>query len=155
MSDSEIIDFYYTAATIGIKESWFHIIENDNWYNYIINLPDKERVTYLVVILDEEVNNGGFNQYFINGYGQFANPTVNALELIKAEKIAKLLKLAIKKVNTLNYEDVIFRQKLLRGEIDALYEDDYLDDYLDSLDDKYTKYLDNIGELLSSYLRRT
>ncbi len=51
MSDSEIIDYYYTNSVSGIEESWF-TNNSENWYNYIINLPDKERVTYLILVLD-------------------------------------------------------------------------------------------------------
>ncbi len=155
MSDSEIIDFYYSAATAEIKESWFEFSQNECWYNYILNLPDKERVTYLVTVLDDQVYNGGFNQYFVNGYGQFATLTINALKLIQAEAMAELVKLGTEKVNAPKYDDFTFRQKLLRGEIEALYEDDSLDNYLETLDEKYTEYPQNIGKLLSNYLRKT
>lgn len=152
MSESEIIDYYYTRAVSGIDENWFNNTPHETWYNYIINLPDKERTAYLISILDTQINNGGFNQYFINGYGQFSLCTINALETIKAENIRKLLSEAYKKVNSHNFESAEFRRKLLLGEIEELYEDESLDDYLDSLDTIYYKSTDNIGELLSIFL---
>ena len=152
MYDSEIIDYYYTNSVSGIKETWFAGASQD-WYDYIINLPDKERVTYLVSILDEEVYNGGFSQYFINGYGQFAKETITALQVIKAVDMANILRAAYDKVNSFGYDDITFRGKILGGEIEALYQDENLDKYLEYLDDKYAKYPNNIGELLGSYLR--
>lgn len=154
MSESEIIDYYYSRAVSVLKESWFINNEDEAWYNYIINLPNKEKATYLVAILDEQVNNGGFNQYFTNGYGQFSLLTINILEIIKAKNTMKLLSLAYQKVNIHNFKDSEFRKKLLSGEIEELYEDESLDDYLDSLDDKYHEYPDNIGKLLSIFLNK-
>ena len=152
MSDEEIINYYYAISVSGIKESWFS--NSEDWYNYIVNLPDKERVTYLISILDKQVFNGGFNQYFVNGYGQFAKETVIALQAINANDMANILQIAYEEVNSPGYDDHTFRQKILRGEIDALYEDDDdLNNYLEYLDGKYYEYPDNLGLLLGNYLR--
>ena len=131
LSDNDLIDFVYKCAVENLKDEWIET-ESIKWYEHIVNLPEKERVVYTVTILDMQVNNGGFNQYFVNGYGQFAKETIKSLELINTYEISKILTRALNKVkNGLN--DDIFRNNLLAGKIDSLHEDDNLDDYLDSL----------------------
>ncbi|AQX06614.1 DMP19 family protein [Elizabethkingia meningoseptica] len=70
-----LIENTYSEATKGIKEEWFYT-DIPYWYSYIVNLPKKLRTTYLIVILENQVSNGGFHQYFINAYGQFAKETI-------------------------------------------------------------------------------
>lgn len=155
MSDSEIIGHYYAKSVSGMAEPLRRKNSGD-WYNYVIDLPEKERVTYLIIVLDTQVFNGGFNQYFVNRFGQFAKETVIALQAVNANNMADILQLAYEEVNSPGYDDHTFRQKILLGEIDALYEDDGdLDNYLYHLDDKYWEYPDNLGLLLANYLRQT
>nr|WP_294922358.1 DUF4375 domain-containing protein [uncultured Flavobacterium sp.] len=151
--DENLVDFYYSNAVEGIKEEWLINID-ENWYNYIYYLPEKEKVTYHIAILDEEVANGGFNQYFINGYGQFAKDTIGSLQLIKANKSALLLEKAYNFVNKEKVSDNIFRVELLSGKITGLYEfDNELNNFLSELDDEYCEYEDNIAALLVNYLK--
>ena len=153
LSDQELLDFYYEAAVKDIQEEWF-ISNSTKWYEHIIGLPDKEKFTYLIEILDRQVFNGGFNQYFVNGYGQFVKETIEAFNMIEAYELAKIIGKAYYSVNSANYDGVIFRKKILFGEIEELYNgDEELDKYLDSLDNKYYEYPDNIGLLLVEYLR--
>ena len=69
------------------KEEWLKNLD-EKWYQYISNLSDKEKVTYHVALLDEEVAHGGFNQYFASGFGQFAKDTINSLKLIDISLLA-------------------------------------------------------------------
>jgi hypothetical protein len=150
--NSDLIDLYYSSAVKGIKDEWLVNLD-EGWYNHITNLPEKERVVYHIAILDEEISNGGFNQYFVNGYGQFARDTILSLKLIKANKTALILEKAFQFVNQENLEDDVFRSKLLLGDIDGLYDDESLDDSLNELDEEYSEYQDNLGSLLVDYLR--
>ena len=126
---------------------------DEKWYNHITALPEKEKTVYHVAILDEEVDNGGFNQYFINGYGQFAMDTIISLNLIHANKTALILAKALHLVNQENIDNHIFRRELLLGNIERLYVDEELDDALVVLDEEYSLYRDNLGTLLGNYLR--
>jgi hypothetical protein len=154
MNNSDLIDSYYSAATKGIKEEWFSGKYNDKWYNYIVNLPEKEKIVYLIAILDEEIANGGISQYFVNRYGQFALETIEALKLIGAEKASSIVKRAYLKVNNENIPYSLFRKKIFLNKIDSLFEDDDLDNYLEKLDNEYCEYEDNIGMLLVNYLQK-
>lgn len=149
--NSDLIDFVYSSAVKGIKEEWLES-GSSKWYDYIVSLPEKELTVYTIALLDEEVNNGGFNQYFVNGYGQFSKETIESLNRIGAHKVSSILERAFYKIKG-SIDDVVFRKKLLKGEINRLYEDDELDDYLSLLDDEYYLYEDDIGKLLGEYLR--
>jgi len=136
MSNSEIIEKKYTEAVQGIKEEWF-LNSDSSWYDYIVELPRDLKVTYLVTILHNEVFNGGFHQYFVNGYGQFAAQTIPVLIEIGALRKAELLKKALSLVNRDNATDIIFRKRLLNRSIRTLFDDDTLFDPLDQLDKEY------------------
>ena len=54
-------------------------------------LNNHQRVFYLNQCLEREVNNGGFNQYYYNSSGSFAEETVDSLKAINANKTANIL----------------------------------------------------------------
>lgn len=152
MTNIDLIDLYYSSAVEGIRDEWLTNVD-DRWYNHINSLPKKEKVAYHIAILDEEVSNGGFNQYFVNGYGQFAKDTITSLKLIKANRSASILEKVFHCVNQENLADSVFRMKLLSGKIDRLYDDEDLKESLNKLDSEYSEYTDNLGNLLGDYLR--
>ena len=57
-------------------------------------LSEPERVIYLVRILEDEVNNGGFAQYYYNSGGDHANEIVWAFETINAPAVAEICRKA-------------------------------------------------------------
>ncbi|AYN00137.1 DUF4375 domain-containing protein [Chryseobacterium sp. 3008163] len=85
MNNQELIEKTYLEATKGIKEDWF-FSDIPYWYSYVVNLSKHLQVTYLTVVLENQVLNGGFHQYFANSYGQFAKETIDALIEIGAFK---------------------------------------------------------------------
>jgi Domain of unknown function (DUF4375) len=59
-------------------------------------LSSREIVGVGVWILDAEVNNGGFHQYYLNSRGRLALQTVDALQAIGARDTASMLAAANK-----------------------------------------------------------
>ena len=53
------------------------------------------RMLWATLVLDGEVNNGGFNQFFFNSSGQYAMDAVEGFRLIGAEQHAQLTEEAI------------------------------------------------------------
>ena len=53
-------------------------------YESLLKLSKSEQAIYIIWNLEAEINNGGFNQYYFNSSGQFADLTPDALKLIKA-----------------------------------------------------------------------
>jgi len=150
MSNSELIAKKYSEATKGIKDEWF-TKANSKWFDYVSSLPMDLQATYMVVILENQVINGGFHQYFVNGYGQFADKTIGHLITIGALEKAKLLKQAFKIVNVANDNIDVFRANLLSKKIDALFVEDDLFDPLDELDKVYYD-AEDIEKALGNYL---
>ena len=150
MIDFKVIDTNYAEAVKGIKAGWF-LSSGSIWYDYIISLPNNLKITYLIVVLQNQVINGGFHQYFVNGYGQFSKETIDALIEISAFEHADLLKSAYAKVNIFD-SDKLFREKLLKKDIYNLFVTDDLADALDDLDKVYYINCDNVTLLLRDYL---
>lgn len=58
-------------------------------------LPPGTRAVYTTWLVDLEVNNGGFNQFFFNPYGEFAGLALAGYELLGAEDYAAIMRAAI------------------------------------------------------------
>jgi hypothetical protein len=61
----------------------------------IRSLPPGVRAIYTTWLVDAEVNNGGFNQYFFNSSGQYAGDALAGYELLGAEEYAAVMRSAI------------------------------------------------------------
>ncbi|WP_289032100.1 DMP19 family protein [uncultured Paraglaciecola sp.] len=59
------------------------------------SLSELETTILSVWLLEADVNNGGFNQYFWNSSGDFANQVVSSLHKIGAEDAAYIVKAAL------------------------------------------------------------
>lgn len=153
MEDSKLINFVYTLASEGISEHWFQKGVSPDWYTYVVKLPEKLKITYLIGVLNFQVTNGGLNQYFINGYGQFIYETIECLQKIGLDQMAKLLKQAINEVNKENLSPAKFRKMLVNGKILRLYEDENLDDFLNDLDNRFDTLNLEMLDKLAEYLR--
>lgn len=153
MDNIETINSKYAEAVKGIQAQWL-ISSGTEWYDYILELPDILRTTYLVSIFESQQYNGGLHQYFTNKYGQFCANTIEALRVIHAHERAQILSKAYSIVKPHNWTDEEFRVKLLVGDIPNLFINDAFFDPLDELDESYNN-LDSefIDELLASYIK--
>jgi hypothetical protein len=61
----------------------------------IRELPPGTRAIYTTWLVDTEVNNGGFNQFFFNPSGKFAGLALAGYELLGAEEYAGVMRAAI------------------------------------------------------------
>lgn len=59
-------------------------------YPAVLSLPKAQQAVYIVWWLEAEVNNGGYNQYYYNSTGEFAELAPQALRYIGASKFAHL-----------------------------------------------------------------
>lgn len=149
-----IIDKNYSEAVKGLDEG---ILKNcDAWYNYVLNLPKVQQVVYTVVLLNWQVENGGFHQYFFNSYGQFAYLTIKNLKLIGTPQRANLLDDATHLVNEEYLIEDAFRHLIFNRELSKIVDfDENLFNKLNDLDDKYYNMEDeNILDYLEDYLNK-
>lgn len=111
-------------------------------------LSHAEQVFYAVSVLEMEVNNGGFDQFFFNSAGDYAHEAYDGLNEIGAKKMAAIVKRAL----------AIFpegRAPKDRGDRWDLLEpnEEKNAEILNKLDNEFYKYPDPIGELLMKFVR--
>lgn len=135
MTAEQIVTKFYLKAVDGLKDNWL-TSRTTEWYDYIIALPLKERFTYIIMIMHDQVHNGGFDQYFINAYGRFVYETIPALKQIGAANRSILLSEALKVVNENNYAPEIFREKIVAKSLASLFNSN-VSAKLNELDDQY------------------
>ena len=71
------------------------ILDYDEEFAVVSNLSDGFQLVYSTWLLEAEVNNGGFNQFFINSSGQFADMALRSLKMISAATYYDVLQKAI------------------------------------------------------------
>lgn len=112
-------------------------------------LSPQERIFYVVQVLEAEVNNGGFSQFFYNSSGDFANELVDSFMSIGAEKIANICKKAIESFCCeipVNRDD---REKFLDCSIN-----DKINKIIEECDCEFCKYADNLEELNYNFIMK-
>jgi hypothetical protein len=111
------------------------------------NLNEFEKTFIYIDVLEDNVMNGGFIQFFFNSSGQFAHEIFHAYLAIKAETTIDILTKAIH----LFPEMPVPKDPRIRQQI--LMEKDSNIDLWDTLDAEFYKYEDNIIELTLNYVR--
>jgi Domain of unknown function (DUF4375) len=111
-------------------------------------LPHKTQVARCIHMLEAEVNNGGFHQFFLNSSGEYVPETLSALGEVGATKTRDLLKRATAVAFPGGYPtDPAAHQASLAD----------LDDVagaLEPLDAEFYRYLEPLTDLVNAYLVR-
>ena len=110
-------------------------------------LSASQRIAYCILLLETEVNNGGFHQLFGNSSGYFVPDIIVALETIGADSTVALLKKAI----FVAYPNGYPSDRTLYNEV--LRDDDAVFEELDEFDTSFYRYEDNLEFLVNQYLR--
>jgi hypothetical protein len=111
-------------------------------------LTNPQKVFYYIYILEGEVNNGGFNQYFFNSSGEHTHQALDALKQIKASHLAGLLEKAIA---TWPNKEVPVNTMKRRSLLQELGDD--INPVLDKLDDEFYQSTDSLSLLLLNYVK--
>jgi hypothetical protein len=119
------------------------ITEKDNFSN----LNEFEKTFIYLDVLEQNVTDGGFIQFFFNSSGQFTHEIFQAYLAIKAENTVDILTKAI----YLFPEIPVPKNLQIRQQI--LMEKDSNIDLWDELDIEFYKYEDNIILLTLAYVR--
>jgi hypothetical protein len=70
--------------------------DDETQYEFVKRLSPGLQMMWGTFVVDGEVNNGGFNQFFWNSSGQFAMQAIAGFRLIGAEEHAALVEEAVK-----------------------------------------------------------
>ena len=115
----------------------------------IVQYSVPEQVVIMIFWLELEVNNGGFDQFYFNSAGVFANRCPQALRTIGAFRTALIVERANSYFpNGHPPEDREQRQCCLEEIVDNQGKD------FDELDDQFYAYEDNLTDLLYDYIVR-
>lgn len=112
-------------------------------------LSDAERVFYITQILEMEVNNGGFSQFFDNSSGDFSNELVDAFTTIGANKTAAICQKAIDAFGRDIPVDRDERQEML----DELESEEF-EEALGECDDAFFAYEDDLNKLNYNFVMK-
>lgn len=110
-------------------------------------LNDHERIFFVVQTLETEVNNGGFEQFFSNSSGDFANELVSAFTQIGASHAAEICQKALS----------VFQGKVPRDRTERLAQMSSVRNYyrfLDECDDAFFNMPENLNELNYAYVHQ-
>lgn len=117
----------------------------------ISKLTKGQQAIFSIWMLQTEVNNGGFNQFYYNSSGQFWRMAKDGLDLIGAEKIAELVKKANKTYSEIKDE----LESKDDGTIES-FSESYEGNFLNNLDDKFYELeeSENLDSLQIVFIRK-
>jgi hypothetical protein len=126
-----------------------HIGELCSYGDEMDKLTEPQKQFYYNQCLEREINNGGFNQYFLNSSGDYAHLTVQSLRTISANTTADILQKAIDQFPDKEVpQDRRERQEILeqiQEKADPVWEE---------LDQKFFVYEDDLNKLNIEYIRQ-
>ncbi len=106
IADDDLPDFLWQYILEVIKER-----HGSDERQAIAGFPESLRMCHALILLDSEVFNGGFYQFFTNSSGRFADEALNALSTVGADRHAKLLAEAIRVNTELEARHPTYRQR--------------------------------------------
>ena len=110
-------------------------------------LSGPERVFYVGQLLEMEVNNGGFSQFFFNSSGDFANELVSVFTEIGAVKTAEICKKAVSVFGESVPTDRNSRE-------DQLLDNEELEAFLEECDDGFLAYEEDLNGCNYEYVMK-
>ena len=128
------------------------VLENaEDELEALSELPEALQAWYFAFLLDAEVLNGGFNQYFFNPSGQFAEVTPAALERMALPEAATLVARAVDLLETHTPSLEAAQQD---GTIEAFMQT-YIDQPFEELDNEYCSKEAEWRDARIAFLRRS
>ena len=132
------------------------IIELDNFIGELCaygdemeTLTEPQKLFYYIQCLEREVNNGGFNQYFINSSGEYAHQTIQSLKLIGANTTADILQKAIDQFPDKKVPQDRDERNELVEQIEAT-----ANEIWNELDQQFFQYADDLNTLNLHYVKQ-
>ncbi len=126
-------------------------IDYEKEYETVMGWNKSRQVIYMIWMLEAEVNNGGYNQFYYNSAGQFYRHLPNALKLIGANKFADLTQRANNTFDKENPKITQHQDGTLEG-----FSKSYNDNPLNKFDDEfYGLYkTENLQQLQIEFIRK-
>ena len=113
----------------------------------IYRLNESQKILLIIENLEREINNGGFNQFYWNSSGNYANETIDALIKIGANKTAEI----VKKANSEFKNGVVPKDRTKRQNELELIENKAEENW-SNLDSEFYQYNEDLTELLIAFV---
>jgi len=110
------------------------------------NLSEEERTVLAIEALEQEVNNGGYGQFFTNSSNEYAPMIVGAVSRIGCPKTAEITRRAVSALDLDEMTPEALDDKLSSG-------NDELDRALDECDQSYYKSGEDIAGRLFEFVK--
>jgi hypothetical protein len=141
---------------IKSEDSNGSIIELDNYISDLCDygeciekLNDHQKFFIYNQIVEREVNNGGFNQFYYNSSGDYANEVLESLKSIGDEKTVQIIQEANERFPDKNVpKDREERQEILEkieDEVNGTWE---------NLDQRFCEYEEDLNALNMAYIKK-
>jgi hypothetical protein len=135
-----------------IFDNIYEIIGDDykNELNNVKKLTKGQQAFFSTWILEGEINNGGFNQFYFNSSGQYAEMAEIGLKTIGADKFSELTS----KANKIYIENKERLEEFDDGTMES-FSESYKDNPLNDLDTEFYELYksEKIGDLRIKYIR--
>jgi hypothetical protein len=112
-----------------------------------------EQAVHLTRLVDMEVKNGGFNQYYFNTQGVYEEATLRAYELIGAQDYLAVFQTAAKQALYSVEGHIAAHQQEDPTELMKSFSETYTDNPLNDVDSSYYDCIPEIDILLASFIR--
>lgn len=150
ISNRALISRLYSSANHQIEEGDFDTENWREWYQLVQGLTGPEKMTYVVVKLNQTVTSGGFAEFYETSFGIFAPEIIHVLSDIKATASADIVANTLEIVNPKSlldedYKKSVFKFQLTNEQKTQLYSQDVLYDQLHGQE--------NLEDLLGDYLQ--
>lgn len=144
-SDDDLLQVVFDNLTTKFPDNY------EKEYETVLTWNKSRQAIYLIWLLEAEVNNGGYNQFYFNSSGQFYNELPAALKLIGANKFANLTERANKIYETENQKFTKHQDGTIEG-FSKSYEDNPLNDLDDEFYELYQN--ENLQQIQVNYIRQ-
>lgn len=143
-NDEELLQLIFNNLSDKLPDDY------DKEFKTVTSWNKSRQAIYVIWLLEGEVNNGGFNQFYFNSSGEFAELLPDALELVGAKKFANLMLRANSTYLTENDKITEHQDGTIEG-FSKSYEDNPLDEYDDEFYELYD--VENLNDLQIEYIR--
>ncbi|PVY39630.1 DMP19 family protein [Pontibacter virosus] len=142
--DHELEQTVYDNIYAIIGEDYENELDN------VRKLTKGQQAIFSTWMVEAEVNNGGFNQFYFNSSGQYANMAVDGFETVGAVKFAELMKEANRVYASIEKN----LEKFDDGTLES-FSASYKENPLNDLDDKFYKLgeSESLSGLKARYIR--
>jgi hypothetical protein len=138
--EQAIVDYIFTKVT-----------DEQTKFADISKLSVGFQMVYSTWVLETQVNNGGFNQFFFNPSGQFAMMALQSLEYMRASDYYEVMRRAMEMRE--REKEIPDLQALYQNGTLQAFSETYKLSRLDECDEAFYKLGDRLGELRINYVR--